>query len=87
MVGNAINDLRIHNHRTKGNEIGNKLADFNTTKVNWKSSLLVKHNVVQLEQNRQRVLVNFLVQPMANIIQNFKGKTNNLFRLGFQKEF
>jgi len=41
MVGNAINDLRIHNHRTEGNEIGNKLADFNTTKVNWKSSLLV----------------------------------------------
>jgi hypothetical protein len=24
---------------------------------------------------------------LANLIQNFKGKTNNLFRLGFQKEF
>jgi hypothetical protein len=24
---------------------------------------------------------------VADLIQNFKGKTNNLFRLGFQKEF
>ncbi len=46
MVGNTINDLRIHYHRTKGNQIGNKLADFDASEKNGKSPLLVKLDVV-----------------------------------------
>ena len=57
MVGNAINDLRIHNHRTKNNQVWNELADLDTAKENRKPSLLIKRNIVQFEQNRQRVLI------------------------------
>ena len=86
MVGDAINDLRIYNHRTKNNQVWNELADFHTAKENWKSPLLVERNAVQSEKNRQRVFVNLLVQPMTELVQNIKRKTDDLFRLGFQKQ-
>jgi len=87
VVSNAINDFRVHNHRFKSYQVRNKFANCNTAKENRESSLLVECNTVLFEQNRQRVLINFLVQPMPDFVQNFKGKTNNLFSFGFEKKF
>jgi len=52
MIGYAINDFRIYNHRAKGNQVGDKFANFNALKIYCKSALLVECHAIPLEQNR-----------------------------------
>ncbi len=58
-IGYPVNDLRVHNHRTKNDQVGDKYADLNTAKQNRKLSLLIKGRVILFKQNRQRALINF----------------------------
>jgi len=61
MIGDAINDFRVYNHRAKGNYVRDKFANFNAPKKYCKSTLLVERNAISLEPNRQRILIYFLV--------------------------
>jgi hypothetical protein len=69
----------------KGDQVWNKKSDFYTAKLDWESPLLVEVDVILSEQGNQRVFVHFLVQPVADLIQDLECKSYDLFRLGFQQ--
>src|SRR5437660_11056591 len=78
VVGNSVNDLSIDDDSSKSNETGNEFADLHTAKHNGEPPLLIKRDVGLVENDRQGVLVNLLVQTVAHPIQDVERVPDDL---------
>ena len=88
MVGDTVNDLGINNHLSKSNQIRNEFTDFDASKENRKSSLLVECNAILLEQNRQASSRKSLQsRPWPTSLSTSNAKPMILLRLFLEKQF
>ena len=60
-IGDAVDDFCVHNHGTESDEIGNELSNMLAFVENFIATLLVERDIVELELNCERVLVDLLI--------------------------
>jgi hypothetical protein len=87
MVSDAIDDFCIHDHSAKANQVGHEFADLNSTEENGEPPLLFESNLVLFESDRQRNLVDLLVQPVPHFVQHSESMSQNSLSLLSQEEF
>jgi hypothetical protein len=86
VVSDAVNDFGVRNHGIKRNKVRDELADLNATEMNRETALLVERDAELFETNDQAVLIDLLIQSVANFVQDLKGQSNDLLRLVLQQQ-
>src|SRR4051812_46610880 len=86
MVANLINDFWVYYNSVVYHQVGNELTDNNSFVKNRKPPLLIISNASPSKRHGERILINLLMQSMANLIQHIKCTSDNLLSLRFIKE-
>ena len=78
VIGDTVDDLRVHQDLVERNQIRNEQAHRYLLVQDLILPLLRTGNPSQPEFNYQRVLIAFFVQTMAKFIENFKCAADDL---------
>ncbi len=76
-VGNPIDDLGVHDHRTANDQVGNVVTNNDAFVDDLISFLLIRCELTEAELDPQRILVGFLVQPVTQLVQDLHCATDD----------
>jgi hypothetical protein len=80
MVGNLVNAFGIHNDFSESDEIRDELADVFAFVKHLEVPLLVEVNAAPFEFHDQRILVQLLIQAVAQFVEHLECATDDGMR-------